>query len=450
MGNLLTIPTAPVKQSYVETYTTDISVGTSKKVSDYNSYYTVSSNIKDGMFNTIQGAINALPDEGGTIYLRAGTHIVGSTIPFPNKNIEMIGENGSIIDFSTMTSGSVFYLYNLTKTFLFRGIEFYSSVAGSGRYSIFVNQPGALTHELNVEYCFFNYTYNSNHVAIMVSRSTTYGQCSVRVHKNKLYRAALYLGSGLGLSSDKVTVSYNDLEDTDSTQTGSAIRVSIGPGMAVIQGNKIHQYGRSCTARLRGIYANSDELYLESNSVVFEPNVTSNLDHYGLQTEGSKLVIRDNTVELKDTSAQSRGYLIGIYVSGWYSVGSCTITNNKVALIAANCHMRGISLGPRENGAVTGNSVYVGDPYGTLGSYRRYALYALGDYAFTIETPVENITVSANNFKASPNDATSRGVYLANYVHGFLVSLNIVEVGSSGAPTYDAEGDSTFLNNITS
>jgi pectin methylesterase-like acyl-CoA thioesterase len=72
----------------------------------YESTFVVSPDPLKGDFTTLQDAIAALPPAGGKIFVKAGAHLLTSTIKLTGSNIHVQGEGMGITVFtadSTMT-----------------------------------------------------------------------------------------------------------------------------------------------------------------------------------------------------------------------------------------------------------------------------------------------------------------------------------------------------------
>src|SRR5215510_6829847 len=89
-------------------------------------------------FTDIQTAINALPPNGGKIFVKAGTYVISKTIRIQTSNVHIQGEGMGITNIvadATMTASPA--------------IEAYNSLAGSPLSLVANTAPGDTTVTLN-------------------------------------------------------------------------------------------------------------------------------------------------------------------------------------------------------------------------------------------------------------------------------------------------------------
>lgn len=66
--------------------------------------FVVGSDLEVADFTTIQAALDALPAEGGSIYILEGTYTISTTITLPNKTVRFQGAAGSIASSASIIS----------------------------------------------------------------------------------------------------------------------------------------------------------------------------------------------------------------------------------------------------------------------------------------------------------------------------------------------------------
>jgi hypothetical protein len=107
MVDILTIPTAPI----VGTRTVDIynGIGKEQRSISIQTFLTVSNDPNLGQYQTIQDAIDALPEEGGSVFVKNGTYVQQNSIIIPDKSIIIVGESmdKSIIDFNLINFNGI-------------------------------------------------------------------------------------------------------------------------------------------------------------------------------------------------------------------------------------------------------------------------------------------------------------------------------------------------------
>ena len=70
---------------------------------------------RDADFTDIQTAINALPPNGGKVFVKAGTYVISQTIRVQQSNVHIQGEGmgiTNIVTASTMTAAPAIQVYN--------------------------------------------------------------------------------------------------------------------------------------------------------------------------------------------------------------------------------------------------------------------------------------------------------------------------------------------------
>src|ERR1700745_4248535 len=105
----------------------------------YESTFVVSPDPAKGDFTNLQDAINALPANGGKIFVKAGVYRITSTIQVTNSNVQIQGEGMGI----TVFTGDASMTGNTP------ALDIYNSGAGSARALVTDTTRGDITIKLS-------------------------------------------------------------------------------------------------------------------------------------------------------------------------------------------------------------------------------------------------------------------------------------------------------------
>lgn len=378
-------------------------------------YITVSNNPDEGKYTEIEDAINALPDEGGNIFIKKGNYTLDSVV-IPDKSVTITGED---VDNTILNCGTYGFDIGMgyTKLAVFRNLQ----LIGASSNAIKVRNSS--NGEIIVEKCIFD--NNPEHCNISVGKA----RFTDNIFLNSTYRA-IFASNNTGA----ITVNNNFFNNTIgigiwviNQNTASILNnlflkqssygISVGVNNFTISGNLIKLDSDSNGGIIGGIYARGryDGGCVVSNNLIYLDQVTTinNGYFYGIFVsdqatfDESRIIISNNTINFRLNTASSFNLRRGIYI---WNMSSGIVKGNNIFFslgrTSGSTHGYGIHLNDAFNMIVSDNRIEMdnnANDYGVRVEYGSGYNTINTLYTYNVGTAYVNNGGSSNHFNNTKN-----------------------------------------------
>jgi len=363
MGDLLTIPTPMATGAY--TRISEMELKSLSRITNSVTVLTVSHNPEEGKYQSITDAISALPDSGGTIFIKCGTYDISSDITIPDKPVKFVGESleECVIRRNGTLTNALFYRAKSSSQSIndvhFENLTFNANSAAIK--GIFENSYNANSSgKIKIKRCAFTgFTAASGSIPVQIEG---YKELVISESSINTAQYGIYLRTG---STNHAAV----VEKCWLKNCGTGFLYHTGAGGLVFRENTIlaDTWGGGSSSLSLVYVSSSSQTKVVNNSISLSfSSICNDFNIIHFQGTGTN-VCSGNSINLTCSSTYSSPVkkIYGISIDSWAII---TCSGNNVTMSTTGYSIAiGINIAYAEGSSVSGNKTHV-TADGTYGS----------------------------------------------------------------------------------